>query len=98
MLGGSAGPKRSARRVRARDRLGQALPIMRLLRPSPRRSGAIRICSAQSAVGFRSSLREARFDDGVEASVGKTRSLSVPLTREPLIPPPTTSSRSSSQA
>ena len=51
---------------------------MRLLRPSPRHSGAIKILQRAERRRLRSSLYEARFDDGVEASVGQARSVSVP--------------------
>ena len=51
---------------------------MRLLRPWPRHSGAIRICSAQRTVGAGGSFREPRLDHCVESPVGKTRSVSVP--------------------
>src|SRR5829696_8725517 len=52
--------------------------IMRVLRPWPRYSGAIGICIAQSTVRFGARSGEARFDDGVESSIGQAHIVSVP--------------------
>jgi hypothetical protein len=70
--------------------------IMRLLRPWPRYSGAIRIWSAQRTFGV-GAPRRTGLDDGVDSAVGQ-RCGSPSQVAGIAFPPPTTSSRSSSQA
>ena len=54
---------------------------MRLLRPSPRHSGAIKICSAQSAVGSGAPSAKRASTTASRPPLGEARSLSVPPRR-----------------